>query len=89
MTEDIHSSQRLNYLLSNPLQNKFAKLSVKSSVNHTTIHGILKFVLIFFKDFIYLLLESGRDGEREGEKHQCVVASHAPPTMDLQPRHVP
>ena len=22
----------------------------------------------------------GREGEREGEKHQCVVASHAPPT---------
>ena len=29
-------------------------------------------------------------GER-GEKHQCVVASHVPPTGDLapQPRHVP
>ena len=23
------------------------------------------------------------EGEREGEKHQCVVASHAPPTGDL------
>ena len=22
----------------------------------------------------------GREGERKGEKHQCVVASHAPPT---------
>ena len=22
-------------------------------------------------------------GEREGEKHQCVVASHTPPTGDL------
>ena len=35
-------------------------------------------MLFFFKDFIYLHLERGRDGEREGEKHQCVVASHAP-----------
>ena len=25
----------------------------------------------------------GRKGDREGEKHQCVVASHAPPTGDL------
>ena len=25
----------------------------------------------------------GREGEREGEKHQCVVASHTPPTGDL------
>ena len=34
------------------------------------------------KDFIYFL-ERGREGEREGEKHQCVVASHMPPTGDL------
>ena len=25
----------------------------------------------------------GREGEREGEKHQCVVASRTPPTGDL------
>ena len=29
----------------------------------------------FFKDFTCLFLEMGR-GEREGEKHQCVVALH-------------
>ena len=33
----------------------------------------------FFKDFIYLLLERGR----EGEKHQCAVASCASLTGDL------
>ena len=33
----------------------------------------------FFKDFIYLFLERGK----EGEKHPCVVASHAPPPEDL------
>ena len=27
--------------------------------------------------------ERGREGEREGEKHKCVVASHTPPTGDL------
>ena len=37
----------------------------------------------FLKDFIYLFLERGREGEREGEKHHCVVASRAPPTGDL------
>ena len=37
----------------------------------------------FFKDFIYLLLEGGREREREGEKQQCVVASHMAPTGDL------
>ena len=39
--------------------------------------------ILFFKDFNYWFLERGREGEREGEKHQCVVASRAPPTEDL------
>ena len=39
------------------------------------------FIYLFFKDFIYF--QRGREGETEGEKHQCVVASHAPPTGDL------
>ena len=38
---------------------------------------------IFFKDFVYLFLETGREGKREGKKHQCVVASCVPPTGDL------
>ena len=36
----------------------------------------------FLKDFIYLFLERGKEGER-GEKHQCAVASWAPPNGDL------
>ena len=32
---------------------------------------------------MYLLLERLREGEREGEKQQCVVASHTLPTADL------
>ena len=27
--------------------------------------------------------QRGREGEREGEKHQCVFASHMPPIGDL------
>ena len=38
---------------------------------------------IFFKDFIYLFRDGGKEGEGEGEKHQCVVASHAPLVGDL------
>ena len=41
------------------------------------------YLFIYLKYFIYLFLERGREGEREGEKPQCVVASHAPPTGDL------
>ena len=38
---------------------------------------------VFFKDLFIYLLERGREGEREGEKCPCVVASHAPPTGDV------
>ena len=38
----------------------------------------------FKKDFIYSFLErKGGRKKREGEKHQCVVASQTPPTGDL------
>ena len=35
--------------------------------------------------FIYLFIfrDGGREGEREGNKHQCVVASHVAPPGDL------
>ena len=36
-----------------------------------------------FKRFLFILRERGREGEREGEKHQCVVASHTSPSGDL------
>ena len=38
---------------------------------------------VFFKDFIYLFLERGKEGEREGEKYQYVVTTHIPLTGDL------
>ena len=46
---------------------------------------ILKNICIYF-----IFRERGRKGEREGEKHQCVVASHMCPHWGpcLQPRHV-
>ena len=45
--------------------------------------NVFLFHSFFKKDFVYLFLEKGREGERKGEKHQCVVASHTPPTGDL------
>ena len=53
---------------------------------------LLKQEMPFFKDFIYFIFRHrGRERGREGEKHQCVVASHEPPTGDLapKPRHEP
>ena len=40
-------------------------------------------LLYFKKKIIYLFLERGREGDKEGEKHPCVVASCMPPTQDL------
>ena len=44
----------------------------------------LLYVLGFLKIFLFicLFLERGDGREKEGEKHQCVVASRAPPTGD-------
>ena len=40
------------------------------------------FLMPFLKDVIYFR-QKGREEEREGEKHQCVVASWAPAIGDL------
>ena len=49
----------------------------------TGVKWYLIVVLFLLKYFIYLFLERGKEGEREGAKHQCVVASCVPPTGDL------
>ena len=41
------------------------------------------FKFLFLKKILFIFRERGREGEREGEKHQCVVVSHAPSTGDL------
>ena len=33
-----------------------------------------------FVKYLLIFRQRGREGEREGEKHQCVVASHVPTT---------
>ena len=37
----------------------------------------------FFLKILFIFRERGKEGEREGEKHQCVIASRMPPTGDL------
>ena len=37
----------------------------------------------FFKVYLFIFRVRGREGDREGEKHQCVVSSSVPPTRDL------
>ena len=43
-----------------------------------------EFFLYFLKRFyLFIYFRERGEGEREGEKHQCVVASHVPCTGDL------
>ena len=44
---------------------------------------ILFFYLLLFRFSLLIFREKGREGQREVEKHQCVVASRTPPTGDL------
>ena len=41
------------------------------------------FIYISLKDFTYLFLERGGEGERQGKKLRCVFASQVPSTGDL------
>ena len=39
--------------------------------------------IMFLKIFLLFIFREGREGERKGEKHRCVVASHVPPIGDM------
>ena len=38
---------------------------------------------IFLFKILFIFQQRGREGEIEGEKYQCVVASQEPPSQDL------
>ena len=38
---------------------------------------------LFFKKILFIFREMGKEREREGQKHQCVIVSFAPPTGRL------
>ena len=47
-----------------------------------SLEGGVTFKNIFIKHYYLFIFREGKGG-REGEKHQIVVASHAPPIGDL------
>ena len=49
----------------------------------TCLQGQFLSVYYFLRFYLFIFRQRGREGERKGEKHHCVVASHAPPTGDL------
>ena len=48
-----------------------------------TVANSNKFDLWVFLNILFIFRKHRREGQREGEKHQCVVASGTPPTWDL------
>ena len=65
-----------------PLIHNFIKFTKGMQINFSNF-CIIWFYFYFLKRFyLFNFRERGKEGER-GEKHQCVVASHAPPTGDL------
>ena len=55
---------------------------VKAISGFKKLHSNLFSCNVFFFT-VYLFMFREREQEREGEKHQCVVASHASPVGDL------
>ena len=55
----------------------------KLGVDLSCIPCVCMCALFFKKNFLLIFREKQMEEEREGEKHQCVVASHAPLTGDL------
>ena len=53
-----------------------------SAYPHPSESGIFWCVGFFFLKILFIF-ERGREGEREGEKHQCVVTPPMTPTRDL------
>ena len=53
--------------------------------SHLTVmlKGIFELKDFFLRFYLFTFREKGREGEREGEKHQFVVASCMSPTGDL------
>ena len=41
------------------------------------------FIYFFLRFYLFIFRERGKEGGVEGEKHQCVVASHMALTADL------
>ena len=75
-----HRSRKLN-------QEKLLKKTPKTSTYRHILFQLQKTkdnVKTFLKKILFIyFLRQKKGGEREGEKHQCVVASHVPLTEDL------
>ena len=69
---------------SSHLRGTFVFTPSVSSNGKQLCHKLHRVETYFVKRFyLFIFRKRGREGEREGEKHQCVVASRTSPTGDL------
>ena len=47
------------------------------------MHSYIDHKINFLIFYLFIFRERGKEGEREGEKYQCVVDSYVAPTGDL------
>ena len=58
-------------------------LEDRTGIDVMLLHIFVFHLNSFLRFYLFIFRERRRQGEREEEKHQCVVASHTPPTGDL------
>ena len=85
-----HSAQTLSYstqwspwYFQYPLGTTHSHYSVIDCIPCAVRHIPYNFHCFCWRFYLFIFRERGREGEREGEKHQRVVASQAPSTQDL------
>ena len=70
-----------NIPLTNVLLYKIS--NTQQSWKNFSKHPYILTIFFFLGFYLFIFRQRGRERGREGKKHQCVVASHAPPTGDL------
>ena len=61
---------------------EWSEMEENGTLSHLDF-AVLESMRLLFQRFYLFIKKRGREGEREGEKHQCVVASRAPTTGSL------
>ena len=66
-------------------------LRINVQLSPLVLASMVSGFVFFLRFYLFVFRERGGEGEREREKHQCVVGSLTPSTggPGLQPRHVP
>ena len=77
-------------IIGNLLQTQILRPHLRPTESESLSAEVSHHFFFFFRFYLFIFRERGSEGEREGQKHQCVVASRTTPTGDLAHNpHVP